>query len=81
MGDCGEASCDFGVSSLGGVLITQRSGRGGVSESAHQFGEGCSCLGGEDGAGVSEVVPAQVGSSGCLAGGVVDAVKRRGGDV
>lgn len=63
------------------MLVTQRSSWGGVSEPAHQFGEGGPGLGGEDGSGVSEVVPAQVGSSGCLAGRIVDAVERRWGDV
>jgi hypothetical protein len=56
--DRGEPAGDLGVSSLGGVLVAEGSGGGGVPEPAHEFGEGGAGLGGEDGPGVSEVVPA-----------------------
>lgn len=48
-----------------------------MPEPTHQLGEGGAGLGGEDGAGVAEIVPAEVGAAGLRAGRVVDRVERR----
>ncbi|MCD9153109.1 hypothetical protein NP095_06765 [Aeromicrobium duanguangcaii] len=56
-GEGGETAGDFLVAFFGGVLVAQGCAGGGVAESVHEFGEGCAGLGGEDGAGVAEVVP------------------------
>lgn len=49
-----------------------------MAKPTHQLGKGRAGLGGEDGPGVAEVVPAEVLSAGCLPGRVVDLVERRG---
>ena len=59
-----QPSSDLLVAAGGGVLVDQRRGHGGVAEAVHEFGQGGAGLGGERRAGVAEVVPAQVLSSG-----------------
>lgn len=52
-------------------------GTGGrVPEAAHQFGQCRACLRGEHCSGVAEVVPAQIGATGCFPSRVVDLVER-----
>ncbi len=60
-GELAEGVGDLGVAVVGGVLVAECGCRGGVAEAVHEFGEGGSGVGGEDGAGVAQVVPAQVG--------------------
>jgi hypothetical protein len=60
-GELAECVGDLGVAVVDGVLVAQGGGGGGVAEAVHEFGEGGAGVGGEDGAGVAEVVPAHSG--------------------
>src|SRR5690606_10853596 len=68
---------DLCVAVGGGVLVAHGSAGGGVAEPAHELGKGCAGLGREDGAGMAQVVPAQVWPAGGLPRWVVDLVERR----
>jgi hypothetical protein len=48
-----EGVSDLGVAVVDGVLVAKGSLGGGVAEAVHELGEGCSGVGGEDGAGVA----------------------------
>jgi hypothetical protein len=67
-----EALGDLGISVGGGVLVAHGGAGRGVAEATHEFGEGRAGLGGEDGAGVAEVVPTEVLAAGRLTCRVVD---------
>lgn len=75
-GEGRQSAGNFLVAFLSGVLVAEGCAGGGVAESVHEFGEGGAGLGGEDGAGVSEVVPAQVEASGFVAGPIEDLAQR-----
>lgn len=59
------------------MLVAHRSAGRGVPEAGHELGERGASLGGEDGAGVAEVVEGEVLSARRLPGRVVDAVEAR----
>lgn len=59
-GERRESAGEFSVPLGAGVLVDHRGGDGGVSEPVHQFRQGGTLLGGEGGAGVAQVVPAEV---------------------
>ena len=59
-GERRESAGEFSVAFGAGVLVDHRGGDGRVSESVHQLGESGPLLGGEGGAGVAQVVPAEV---------------------
>lgn len=64
--ESGQAAGDLGVTVSGSVLVPHCSAGGGVPEPTHELGKGRPGLGGEDGAGVAEIVPAQVLAAGGL---------------
>lgn len=59
-GERRESAGEFSVPLGAGVLVDHRGGDGRVAESVHQLREGGSLLGGEGGAGVAQVMPAEV---------------------
>jgi hypothetical protein len=60
------------------VLVAHRRAGRGVAQAAHEFGQGGTGLGGEDGAGVAQVVPVEVLAADRLACRVEDRVELEG---
>src|SRR3712207_284512 len=71
-GQLGQPPRDLSVPVGRRMLVAHCGARGGVTKAAHELGQCRAGLCGKDGAGVAEVVPAEVLPAGGLACGVED---------